>query len=366
MKKIISIIITAALLCASLTFITAAADAVFEFEDREWTVLQGDFWKGEMSKEQHDAYPADKSLYCNIYGQGNAVQTSGLNIAKAGKYSVKLIYVANQGSATIQFYVDDVKLGSPVDFNNNGGWTASQADLGTVALTDGDHSVKMECTGTTATNYEAFIDKLEFTLVEEAEKGDSITFEFEDRTWTPSGDYWHEDYSNPGLPVPRALYTNLYAAGNYIENGDLTVEKSGKYSVKLVYVANQGSAKIKIYIDGSAVSDEIDFNNNGNWTKTDIGLSDVRLAAGAHTVKVELTGTSSGNTEAIFDKLVLTLLEEDATPDTETPDDTTEPSGQDQPDKPVNPVTADGAVAAAAAALAVSACAVIFVSKKRK
>ena len=83
-------------------------------------------------------------------------------------------------------------------------------------------------------------------------------------------------------------------------------------------------------------------------------------------MKVELTGTSSGNTEAIFDKLVLTLLEEDAAPDTETPGDTTEPSGQDQPDKPVNPVTADGAVAAAAAALAVSACAVIFVSKKRK
>ena len=365
MKKIISIIIAAALLCASLTLVTAAADAVFEFEDREWTVLQGDFWCGEMSKEQHDAYPADKSLYCNIYGQGNAVQTSGLNIAKAGKYSVKLIYVANQGSATIQFYADDVKLGSPVDFNNNGGWTAAQADLGTVSLTEGDHSVKMECTGTTSSNYEAFIDRLEFTLIEEAEEGDNITFEFEDRTWTPSGDYWHEDYSNPGLPVPRALYTNLYAAGNYIENRDLTVEKSGKYSVKLVYVANQGSAKIKIYIDGSAVSDEIDFNNNGNWTKTDVPLSDVKLAAGAHTVKVGLTGTTSGNTEAIFDKLVLTLLEEDEAPDTDAPG-TTEPSGQDQPDKPVNPVTADGAVAAAVAALAVSACAVIFVSKKRK
>ena len=332
MKKIISIIIAAALICAVLTLVTAAADAVFEFEDREWTVLQGDFWKGEMSKEQHDAYPADKSLYCNIYAQGNAVQTSGLNIAKAGKYSVKLIYVANQGSATIQFYVDDVKIGSPVDFNNNGGWTAAQADLGTVALT---------------------------------EEGDNITFEFEDRTWTPSGDYWHEDYSNPGLPVPRALYTNLYAAGNYIENGDLTVEKSGKYSVKLVYVANQGSAKIKIYIDGNAVSDEIDFNNNGNWTKTDVSLSDVKLAAGAHTVKVELTGTSSGNTEAIFDKLVLTLLEEDEAPDTDAPG-TTEPSGHDQPANPDNPKTSDGAVIAAVAALAVSACTVIYVSKKRK
>lgn len=119
----------------------AAPQGMEGFADGEWSNLSQLWWTG--------ARPGDKL-------------TLNLPIAVAGKYDIKAQFTKAKDYGIFQFYLDDQKIGTPMDFYNPTVVATGTVSLGQLDLTAGDHKLTAEIVGANEKADKAYMMGLDY------------------------------------------------------------------------------------------------------------------------------------------------------------------------------------------------------------
>ena len=147
----------------------------FEFEahgDESKYKKEGNAWV--RSDDFTDFMPENTSggasLFCSMHVDNtedpNSAISTTIFVEVKGTYQVTLGYFMNNTSPVLNLYLDGQALGGQIEMNNNGSLTLCTADLGTVTLTPGNHTLRIESTETHSGRWEIWLDALFFTPVE--------------------------------------------------------------------------------------------------------------------------------------------------------------------------------------------------------
>lgn len=92
--------------------------------------------------------------------------TLALPVAKAGQYSVSVNLTRAVDYGICQLWLDDRKLGEPIDCYNNGVVPTGAIDLGTVSLSAGEHRLVAEIVGTSDKGVKGYMFGLDYVKLE--------------------------------------------------------------------------------------------------------------------------------------------------------------------------------------------------------
>lgn len=108
-------------------------------------------------------------IYASMHVDEDASVLSSLEtdftVPGSGTYAIRFSYMKNGTSPVIRLFIDGQQIGSDIDMDNGGGMTADSADLGTVTLTAGKHTLRIEAPATNSGRWEIFLDALFFVPV---------------------------------------------------------------------------------------------------------------------------------------------------------------------------------------------------------
>ncbi len=120
------------------------ADGAFEAEALKF--LEGSAGAQEMDGFGQDKWSGDMQLWWTP-GQPGGKIVLAIPVEKDGKYKLTTVLTKAIDYGLVQLYLDDRKLGDPIDLFNHGVIPTPILDLGTHDLTQGDHRLTVEMIG---------------------------------------------------------------------------------------------------------------------------------------------------------------------------------------------------------------------------
>jgi hypothetical protein len=85
-----------------------------------------------------------------------------LPVKKSGSFDLEAQFVKAVDYGIVQLYLDDAKLGGPIDLYNDGVVSTGPVDLGTQTLTEGDHKLTIEIVGANDKAAKAYLVGLDY------------------------------------------------------------------------------------------------------------------------------------------------------------------------------------------------------------
>jgi hypothetical protein len=112
-----------------------------------------DLWSGQKQLWWKDGKPGD-------------VLVLAFPVREDGRYTVLANFTLAMDYGIIQLYINDKKVGEPMDFYHNGVTSSGRKELGTFELTSGDNQLKAEIVGKNAKAIPRYMFGLDYLLLE--------------------------------------------------------------------------------------------------------------------------------------------------------------------------------------------------------
>ena len=224
--------------------------------------------------------------------------TVEVNVPKNGYYRLDAILCRAGDFGIVQHYVDDVKIGNPIN-NIEGGLVMAPAVIGEVYLTAGTHTLKAVMIASDSGAYPGYLYGLDKLTLQEVIPQNTTS-------WRVEGENLNVIASSDGIiPTNQKLWWFDSAAWSqgaqllakfYADNQSITVTfdiaEDGAYNLAVALGKFPDFGKFQFAIDGQNIGDVIDSYNGDVAHSGEVGLGNRYLQSGTHELTITCVGTS--------------------------------------------------------------------------
>ena len=241
-----------------------------------------------------------------------------VNVAQAGRYAVAFRVASATSGGSITLEQDNTTLGS-MAVSSTGGWQSWQTVQTEVSLAAGEQTLRLQFSGSSTFLFN--VNYLSFTEADD-------TVNEEPAFHAIPGQIEAEAYAS--MQGIQTEATNDAGGGQnvgYINNGDyvdyrVKVAQAGSYQLALRVASATSGGNISVK-RGSSVLGSVAVANTGGWQSWQTVQTEVSLAAGEQTLRLQF----SGNSTFLFNVNYLSFTEGADSPSDEVPPSGTPPSG---------------------------------------
>jgi uncharacterized delta-60 repeat protein len=245
-----------------------------------------------------------------------------INAAQAGTYNLNLFYASLKGGGRFHLEVDGRAVTPVTTVKSTGDWQRYQGlALNGVALSAGQHVLRLAMDGNDSTGYVANFDRVQFTRVATRTPFKGTPFvpnqqiEAEDYDNGGEGVAYHDtDAQNVGFSYRTSEGVDVQPAGDtgagfnvgYAKASEwliysLNVQNPGTFGIQVRVASLKGGGRFHFEIDGKTVA-SFTAPNTGNWQKyvTLSSAKNISLSAGQHALRLVMDGNDSTGYVANF------------------------------------------------------------------
>ena len=232
---------------------------------------------------------------------GAAVQdyvTVEVNVPKNGYYNINAILCRAGDFGIVQHYIDDVKLGNPIN-NIEGGLVMAPAVIGDVYLTAGTHTLKAVMIATESSAYPGCLYGLDKLTLQEVIPQNTTS-------WRVEGENLNVIACTDGIiPTNQKLWwfdSTAWSQGTQLLvkfNADtqsitatFDIKEGGEYNLAVALGKFPDFGKFQFAIDGQNIGDAIDSYNGDVAHSGEVSLGNRYLQSGTHELTITCVGAS--------------------------------------------------------------------------